>query len=99
MGKKEDQAARAAQLAKAAADPAYARWRFGGAVDPKAARKAGGSGQHPRPRKPAARDLEYRRALGLADDAPLPKKLGAAQSGGAARGGRGASSKGRGRYS
>ena len=45
------------------------------------------------------RDLAYRRALGLSETGPLPAAIGAQSSAGASRGGRGASQRGKGRYS
>ena len=47
----------------------------------------------------AAADEAYRRALGLPQDGPLPNQLGQQSSAGAARGGKGAASHGRGRRS
>lgn len=44
-------------------------------------------------------DSAYRRALGLTDDETLPSQLGTQASAGSARGGRGASRKGAGKYS
>lgn len=42
-------------------------------------------------------DIAYRKALGLALEGSLPKKLGRSGSAGAGRGGRGAGRRGRGR--
>lgn len=99
-GTKREQAARAErerQLAEQ--DPAYRRWRFGDRAYAKPERP-------PPRRKPATRrqsrdeaDAAYRAALGVSTDELLPKVVGPAQSGGAARGGQGASRKGRGRNS
>jgi hypothetical protein len=44
-----------------------------------------------------ARDAQYRAALGVDPGAALPATIGTASSAGAARGGRGASTRGRGR--
>jgi hypothetical protein len=43
-----------------------------------------------------SRDAQYRSALGVAPGEPLPPVVGTANSAGSARGGRGASQKGRG---
>jgi hypothetical protein len=102
-GSGKDQAARlAADKARAAVDPAFAHWRFGDRIDakpqpapPRRGRPAGAR----RSSSQRADDAAYRKALGLADDQPLPGKIGQASSGGAARGGPGASRKGRGRNS
>lgn len=102
-GSRKSQAEKlAADKARAAIDPAFARWRFGDRLDAKPDPAPPGR-QRPagarRSTSQRADDAAYRKALGLTDDQPLPGKIGHASSGGAARGGPGASRKGRGRNS
>ena len=47
----------------------------------------------------AAADAAYREALRVGEDGQLPREIGQARSGGASRGGLGASRKGKGRNS
>ncbi|WP_310728272.1 hypothetical protein [Streptomyces sp. N2A] len=70
---------------------------------------AGRTEQSPRAQKPAGgrkrrrtqgdADRAYRQALGVAQGERLPRTLGTVSSAGAARGGRGASRKGKGQFS